>query len=262
MGKCPGKGWEIGRKENDGDYEPENCEWQTRSLQVANKRFPTNVVTGFRGVYPRKSGKFMAVGAGVYLGTFNTVESAARAVDWKARQVYGETYSYFNFKDGMAFDRRTLPRILRVDLTNRGKSIVGKKYGSLTVIEDNGTTYAWFGKADKRYKVRTVKVRCRCTKVLFVRRASVITGSLKSCGRECPLTPTGQSLVGKKYGLLTVIEDGGTHAECGENGKSYRVCTVKVKCECGTVKYVRRNIIMGGHQKSCGRHCPLAVRRR
>jgi len=36
MGKRP-EGMTIGRKDNDGDYEPSNCEWQTWEQQRAEK---------------------------------------------------------------------------------------------------------------------------------------------------------------------------------------------------------------------------------
>lgn len=49
MGECP-QNYSIERRENDGDYEPNNCYWATRAEQGRNKRsnriLTVNGVTG------------------------------------------------------------------------------------------------------------------------------------------------------------------------------------------------------------------------
>lgn len=118
--------------------------------------------------------------------------------------------------------------------------IAGQKYGKLTAIK--------FLKRDPRYHSFWL-FRCDCGKLKSARVSNVENGHSTSCGcwkRERESGPK-RSLVGKKYGLLTVVAWGGMMP--GKNqGQASWIC----KCECGSETQVREPNLMRGLSKSCG----------
>lgn len=160
------------------------------------------------------------------------------------------------------------------------ESMLGKRFGKLTVIEDVSAI--------------NVKVQCDCGQERTVSRYN-LRNSLKSCGcEERPRGSRRKSLLGNTYGTLNVIEDDlGRYVKvkCSDCGSvrsvvrytlhSYRtkscICRatktesiignrygklvvieddldsrVKVKCDCGEVLSVTRSSLSYGKRKSCG----------
>jgi len=79
------EGLEIDRKNNDGNYHPDNCRFVTRSVNQKNTRPYQNNTSGYLGVhFNKKNKKYIAKlyikGKSIYLGSFNTAEEAAQAI--------------------------------------------------------------------------------------------------------------------------------------------------------------------------------------
>jgi hypothetical protein len=80
MGKRP-IGMSINRINNDGDYEPNNCEWADAKKQARNTRVQSRNISGFTGVTWNKANhKWVAMirvdGKLIHLGTFLNKEDA------------------------------------------------------------------------------------------------------------------------------------------------------------------------------------------
>lgn len=94
------EGLEIDRRDNDGDYCPENCRIVTRQQNSCNKRPNKRSSSAYKGVYWRKDIGKWAAGIRhnrkkVHLGSFADEIEAAFAYDAKAEELQGE-YAWLN----------------------------------------------------------------------------------------------------------------------------------------------------------------------
>lgn len=119
-------------------------------------------------------------------------------------------------------------------------NLVGKKFGSLTVIERATNHKQRNGSEKIRYKCL-----CDCGNICVVNACHLVDGHTKSCGcHQKKVTSQAhlKDLIGLKYGKLKVIE------RIYLNGKPFWRCL----CDCGNEKIVNTRDLNSGKVRSCG----------
>lgn len=122
--------------------------------------------------------------------------------------------------------------------------LTGQVFGRLTVLHRDETV----GKDKGAYWV----CQCQCGNITSVKSYSLRSGATKSCGCLNRDINSGEKyipdMIGKKFGMLTVVSRYGTHTTRGGQKKVTWLC----RCDCGNEKVVTSQDLKSGHVKSCG----------
>jgi hypothetical protein len=130
--------------------------------------------------------------------------------------------------------------------------LVGQKFGRLTIISEGIPILEVSGK--KTIQRKTLLCLCDCGVQKEIRIKHILKGLVKSCGclrQSNNMESSRKSItnqIGKKYGLLTVIDKGISITEKNNDKAKTLLCL----CDCGTQKSVRWKEIISGKIKSCG----------
>lgn len=117
--------------------------------------------------------------------------------------------------------------------------MIGKKFGTLTVIENLGKV-----KTEHRTS-HNFLCHCECGKTKITDYTSLNTNHVKTCGDRNAHSNPRKDLVGKKYGMLTVIKCLG---KIKRNTDKEEICWLCI-CECGNEYTTNR---LSVKSKSCG----------
>ena len=124
---------------------------------------------------------------------------------------------------------------------SKRKDLVGNRYGRLVV------TKMIYGKTSKSGKYRTLcECRCDCGNIVERAQDHLVrnVNALQSCGcaRQEINDKNSVSIIGRKYGRLTVLED---IPNCSPR-------RVVCQCDCGNITIVNKAGLMHGNTQSCG----------
>ncbi|NIL77175.1 hypothetical protein RhoFasB10_03317 [Rhodococcus sp. B10] len=95
MGQCDVERGELDRINGDGNYEPSNCRWTTRRVQVINRDMSRINSSGFRGVtLPKGKTRYVMQvgydGVRISMHRFRSPDAAANMYDQFASQLQGD----------------------------------------------------------------------------------------------------------------------------------------------------------------------------
>lgn len=128
------------------------------------------------------------------------------------------------------------------------KSLVGQKFGKLSVLKLDLDKSNEISKNSLR-PTRTYYIcECDCGNTTSVRYDALTSGGTSSCG--CTHHEF-KDLTRLKYHMLTVLSYYDTVEIVGENYRAFRR-RWKCQCDCGNIKIIREEDLLGGGTTSCG----------
>lgn len=134
------------------------------------------------------------------------------------------------------------PRCLEC-MQYENETIIGKKYGMLTVVDKATSPYGHSG--------LRVSCLCDCGKIIIVLLSEIKSGRMRHCGdhtvelqRETKRKKAIQ-YVGQKFSMLTIIR-------LSETSDSKGRTLVDCKCDCGNIMTASLTALKMGAIKSCG----------
>lgn len=130
------------------------------------------------------------------------------------------------------------------------KALVGKRFGSLEVVNYEGTD---------KFRNSIWLCKCDCGKYIYEKGTLLTTGKVISCGKcgvkfslspiqDEEYTKMRKDYINERFGRLVVVDE---FMEQRENSKR-AVHYCKCKCDCGNEKVVMLSNLKNGRTLSCG----------
>lgn len=119
----------------------------------------------------------------------------------------------------------------------KNNDLIGQKFGMLTVTADSGKR--------KGHSVLWL-CRCDCGGETTAVRHQLVSGLVQNCGCVLKVArPRVEDMVGKRFGMLTVVEDSGKR---NGSGSIFWRC----RCDCGGEILALRSRLESGNTENCG----------
>lgn len=121
------------------------------------------------------------------------------------------------------------------------QSLIGKKSGNLTVIDEYKKPHIVCGKRSGYTYYCLCK--CSCGNIINVKKYMIIHNLIKSCKKCSVKRKKIRNQEGKRFGKLVVIKD-----FIEKNKRRYCLCL----CDCGNYQEVYLSNLLSGRKKDCG----------